>query len=58
MQNLNHVKNHKAVTKTTTKKKQVVVEKEVPVWLDQETKAETATAEEQQAIEDMLKEYR
>lgn len=51
-------KNHKAVTKTTMKKKQAVVEKEVPVWLDQETKAETATAEEQQAIEDMLKEYR
>ena len=51
-------KNHKTVTKTAVKKKQTMVEKEVPVWFDKETKAKEATDEERQMIEEMLKEYR
>jgi len=51
-------KNHKEISKATVRKKQTVVEQEVPAWFDKETKAKTATDEERQAIEDMLKEYR
>lgn len=51
-------KNHKAVSKSKVKKKDVLVEKEVPVWFDKENKASVASDEERQAIEEMLKEYR
>jgi len=51
-------KNHKALSKNSVKKKQVLNEKEVPVWFDKETKAETASDEERQMMEEFLKEYR
>lgn len=52
-------KTHKASTKKTgpvTNKQ--IVEKEVPVWFNQNIEATSATEEERQAIEEMLKEYR
>jgi len=50
-------KNHKSVTKkvsTTTK----IKEKEVPDWFDKNIEANSATDEERQAMEELLKEYR
>jgi len=50
-------KNHKK-NKIKTEYKKGPVEKEVPIWFDQNVEANSATEEERQAIEDMLKEYR
>ena len=50
-------KTHKSAMKKTNLKSQAV-EKEVPVWFNQNIEASSATDEERQAIEDMLKEYR
>ena len=50
-------KNHKSMIKKTTPKKQVI-EKDVPIWFNQNIEASSATDEERQAIEDMLKGYR
>lgn len=50
-------KNHKSMVKKTTPKNQII-EKEVPVWFNQNIEASSATDEERQAIEDMLKGYR
>ena len=52
-------KNHKSIQKknsisTTSSTK----EKEVPVWFDKNIEATSASDEERQAIEDMLKEYK
>ena len=50
-------KNHKSMSKKVAPKNPVV-EKEVPVWFNQNIEASSATDEERQAIEDMLKGYR
>lgn len=50
-------KNHKK-QKNTKEYKTKIVEKEVPVWLDQNIEANSASEEERKAIEEMLKEYR
>lgn len=50
-------KNHKSMIKKTTPKNQII-EKEVPIWFNQNIEASSATDEERQAIEDMLKGYR
>lgn len=50
-------KTHKSIRKKTNIKT-TVKEKEVPVWFDKNIEANSATDEERQAIEDMLKEYR
>ena len=42
--------------KTTPKNK--IIEKEVPVWFNKDIEATSATDEERQAMEEMLKEYR
>lgn len=49
-------KNYKAINKKTSKKNEVL-EKDVPVWLDKDNRAMDASNEEMQAIQDMLKEY-
>ena len=50
-------KNHKSMVKKKVPKNQII-EKEVPVWFNQNIEASSATEEERQAIEDMLKGYR
>lgn len=50
-------KTHKSISKKVSIKPQIK-EKEVPVWFDQNISINSATDEERQAIEDMLKEYR
>ena len=50
-------KNHKKM-KNKPEYKKGPVEKEVPVWFNQNIEANSASEEERQAIEDMLKEYR
>lgn len=50
-------KTHKSTIKKTNTRSPLV-EKEVPVWFNQNIEANSATDEERQAIEDMLKEYR
>lgn len=50
-------KNHKK-QKTTKEYKKNITEKDVPVWLDQNVEANSASLEERKAIEEMLKEYK
>ena len=50
-------KTHKATIKKTNTRSSLA-EKEVPVWFNQNIEANSATDEERQAIEDLLKEYR
>ena len=50
-------KNHKSIEKQKTIKK-VTKDNPLPVWFNKEIKEESATDEERQAIEDLLKEYR
>ena len=50
-------KNHKAMQKSKQSTK-VIKEKVVPVWFDDDVKAKEASDEEQQMIEEMLKEFR
>ena len=50
-------KTHKSSIKKTNIKSPLV-EKEVPVWFNQNIEANSATDEERKAIEEMLKEYR
>lgn len=50
-------KTHKATLKKSGTRSQTI-EKEVPVWFNQNIEANCATDEERKAIEDMLKEYR
>lgn len=50
-------KNHKSISKKTSVKKEIK-EKEVPVWFDKNIEVNSATDEERQAIEELLKEYR
>lgn len=50
-------KTHKSVIKKTSSKN-ISIEKEVPVWFNQNIEASSATDEERKAIEDMLKEYK
>ena len=50
-------KNHKAMSKKTAPKNKII-EKEVPVWFNKDIEATSATDEEIQEMEDILKEYR
>ena len=50
-------KNHKSAKKKANIKQELTT-KEVPVWFNKNIEANSATDEERQAIEDMLKEYR
>ena len=50
-------KNHKSINKKTTIKKEINI-KEVPDWFNKNIEATSATDEERQAMEDLLKEYR
>ena len=50
-------KNHKKLNNIKEYKKGPI-EKEVPAWFDKNIEANSASDEERQAIEDMLKEYR
>lgn len=50
-------RNHKKI-KNKPEYKKGPIEKEVPIWFDQNIEANSASDEERQAIEDMLKEYR
>ena len=51
-------KTHKASLKKSHPRNNQVIEKEVPIWFNQNIEVNSATDEERQAIEDMLKEYR
>jgi len=50
-------KNHKRVTKNTQTKK-IIKDNIVPVWFDKNIEANSATDEEKQEIDELLKEYR
>lgn len=50
-------KNHKSMSKKITPKKQII-EKDVPIWFNQNISATSATEEEIKEMEDILKEYR
>ena len=50
-------KNHKSMSKKVAQKNKII-EKEVPVWFNKDIEANSATDEERQEMEDILKEYR
>ena len=51
-------KNHKKAMQKNKQSKKIINDKIVPVWFDDDIKAKEASEEEQQAIEEMLKEFK